>query len=109
MIGCSLCLYHHSLRICLFPLRLLLLTSPGFSKTASLPLQFVLYASVRLTIRLTCSAHISTHMLGVLHWLPITYAHPLQDHLSGFHAQPGSVPRYFSDYMQNPLSAHLQP
>src|ERR1043165_4451909 len=49
--------------------------------------------------------HISTYMLDVLHWLPITAWIHYKILFLVSKAQLSIAPKYLSDYMQKPLSA----
>ena len=69
-----------------------------FQKQRLSPIQSVLNASARLIARLLRFSHISTYMLDVLHWLPITAR--IHDKILFLvsKAQLNSATKYLSDY-----------
>ena len=75
----------------------------GLPKQRLSPLQSVLNASARLIARLPRFSHISTYMLDVLHWLPITARIHYKILFLVSKAQLSSAPKYLSDYMRKPL------
>ena len=77
----------------------------GLPKQRLSPLQSVLNASARLIARLPRFSHISTYMLDVLHWLPITARIHYKILFLVSKAQLSSSQKYLSDYMRKPLSA----
>src|SRR5678816_12067 len=77
----------------------------GLPKQHLSPLQSVLNASARLIDRLPRFSHISTYMLAVLHWLPITARIRYKILFLVAKAQLSSAPKYLSDHMRKPLSA----
>ena len=70
----------------------------GLPKQRLSPLQSVLNASARLIARLPRFTHISTYMLDVLHWLPITARIHYKILFLVSKAQLSSAPKYLSDY-----------
>jgi hypothetical protein len=69
------------------------------------PLQSVLNAAARLIARIPRFSHISTYMIEVLHWLPITSRIQYKILLLVSKSRLGLAPKYLSDLMRQPLSA----